>query len=164
VANEKRSSHEDKNESTSDDQEGFLFEQVKAQQPVKSKKPRKYIEEALKMENAPKSEDFDKVMDIRAINLESGMHDQSFDSASMMLQSLKKLEAKVNESAEMDEAEFITDSRPTRKYDKEDLIPGDDRNSKHTKVFLKHEKRLSPSDPKEPKEKVNHSMMVIPPS
>lgn len=41
----------------------------------------------------------------------------------------------------MDEAEIITDSRPMRKYEK-DEAGSDDRGLKaqHTKVFLKHEK------------------------
>lgn len=85
-----------------------------------------------------------------------------------MLQSLKKLEPKSDDLAEMDEAEFITDSRPSRKYDKEDL--GDDRSSKHTKVFLKHEKKspANTTEPTLPRDKsskaVNQSMMAVPPS
>lgn len=68
----------------------------------------------------------------------------------------------------MDEAEFITDSRPTRKYDKDELGPVDDRSTKHSKVFLKHEKKASPTEQALAKDKsgkaVNQSMMVVPPS
>lgn len=64
----------------------------------------------------------------------------------------------------MDEAEFITDSRPQRKYDK-DIEDGP--KAQHTKVFLKHEKvtKVSPGSSKERSTgAVNQSMMAVPPS
>jgi hypothetical protein len=66
--------------------------------------------------------------------------DTSIDSTNFMLQSLKRLD-KTDDLAEMDEAEFITDARPSRKYET-DITPPE--KAQHSKVFLKHAK-VSPS-------------------
>ena len=63
---------------------------------------------------------------------------------------------------EMDEAEFITETRPQRKYDK-DIEDGP--KAQHTKVFLKHEKPQAKASPgSKEKQAVNQSMMTVPPS
>ena len=72
-------------------------------------------------------------------------NDTSIDSTNFMLQSLKRIEQRSEELSEMDEAEFITDSRPTRKYETDSTPP---EKAQHTKVFLKHEKiaKISSAD------------------
>jgi hypothetical protein len=79
--------------------------------PEKQAKLRTYLEDVLQLEEeASRTDEFNRVLDIRTINIDKE-RDNSFESSNLMLQSLKRIDTK-DELAEMDEAEFITDSRP----------------------------------------------------
>jgi hypothetical protein len=76
--------------------------------------------------------------------LERDIPESSFESSNLM-KSFKKNDQK-DESAEMDEAEFIIDSRQ-RRHDKDEGSDERVQKAQHTKVFLKHDlsKRGTPS-------------------
>ena len=92
--------------------------------PEKPGKLRNYLEDVLQLEKeASRTDEFNRVMDIRTINLDK---ENSFESSNL-LQS-KRIDPR-DDLEEMDEAEIITDSRPQRRYDKDDA-GGDERGLK----------------------------------